>query len=274
MNFINFNKEKIKISKLLLLTAAVGFMMSMPTILDATAAKEDKPAGFPDLQTVIPQHLQVINSHQEEILRFTNGIANLGPGSWYMDPIFPGDPGNENGDTVLALQKIFDADKNIIEQKIVSEFLFDATHNHWHINDVALFEVREGAVDGPLVGDSVKQTFCIEDVYKLEGKTTTKDRDFWDCAVSTQGVQPGWVDQYHQSTDGQQIVITGAEPGLYYLVSISNPNGVFLETDTTNNTAWTSFELTRDSQGNPKVEAIDHSECDSPGMCGEVKANR
>ena len=262
--------RNLKMNKFLPLVATIGFLFSMPIILDATAAKNDKPAGLPDLQTVVPQHLQIVNAHQEEILRFTNGIANLGPGHWHMDPIFPADP----NDPVLAVQKVFDADRNIVQEKIVSEFQFHENHNHWHIGDVALFEVRAGAVDGPLAGNSVKQTFCIIDSYALEGNSPTRDREFWDCEVSTQGVQVGWVDQYHQSTDGQAIIITGAEPGLYYLVSTSNPDGVFLETDTTNNTAWVSFELTRDSNGNPKIEVIDHSPCDSPGMCGEVSANR
>jgi hypothetical protein len=82
------------------------------------------------------------------------------------------------------------------------------------------------------------------------------------------------VDQYHQSTEGQQIDITGAPVGMYYLVSTANPEGNFLETDTTNNTAWTSFQLTRDSKGNPKIAEIAHSPCDSPGMCGEQSTNR
>ena len=73
---------------------------------------------------------------------------------------------------------------------------------------------------------------------------------------------------------GQQLDITGAPEGIYYLVTTTNPAGVFLETDATNNTAWTSFKLRRDSNGNPKITLIDHSPCESPGMCGELSANR
>ena len=97
---------------------------------------------------------------------------------------------------------------------------------------------------------------------------------YWDCFASYQGIQPGWVDQYHQSTDGQQIDITGLRVGVYYLKSIANPNGVFMETDTTNNSAWVSFRLTRDSQGNAQITEIAHSPCSSPGMCGEQATNR
>ena len=43
----------------------------------------------PDLRTVVPLHLQIVNSHQREILRFSNGIANTGAGNLQMRPLFP-----------------------------------------------------------------------------------------------------------------------------------------------------------------------------------------
>jgi len=44
---------------------------------------------LPDLQTVVPQHLQIVNEHQREVLRFSNGVANTGAGDWRMRPEFP-----------------------------------------------------------------------------------------------------------------------------------------------------------------------------------------
>jgi len=57
-------------------------------------------------------------------------------------------------------------------------------------------------------------------------------------------------------------------------VSTANPDRTFLEADLTDNTAWVSFLLTRDSRGNPKLVEIAHSPCGSPGMCGEQATNR
>jgi hypothetical protein len=34
------------------------------------------------------------------------------------------------------------------------------------------------------------------------------------------------------------------------------------------------FSLTSDSKGNRKVTVLGHSECDSPGLCGEGSTNR
>ncbi len=83
----------------------------------------------------------------------------------------------------------------------------------------------------------------------------------------------GWVDQYHQATDGQELDITGAPVGRYYLVSTANHDNVFIEKDYTNNTAWVSFDLTRDSKGNQKIKIVDHSYCDG-SLCGDSAPNR
>ena len=120
-----------------------------------------------------------------------------------------------------------------------------------------------------------------ETAYRLVA-TDSKDRArkpvggrvYWDCATDLQGISPGWVDQYHQELEGQQLDLTGAPPGVYYLVSTSNPDGNFLEANLTDNTAWVSFRLRRDSKGNPSIEEIAHSPCDTPGMCGEQATNR
>ena len=118
-------------------------------------------------------------------------------------------------------------------------------------------------------------TFCLIDWYALEGNSPTSEREFWDCANSYQGISVGWVDQYHQSVEGQQLDLTGVPNGSdYYLVSTANYAGTFLEKDTTNNRAWVKFRLYQDSNGNRKIEVLDHSQCESPGLCGEGAPNR
>jgi hypothetical protein len=70
-------------------------------------------------------------------------------------------------------------------------------------------------------------------------------------------------------------VLTGVpEAEDYYLVSTANYAGVFTETDYTNNSAWVKFALSSDSKGNRKVTVTDHSQCDTPGLCGERSTNR
>jgi hypothetical protein len=243
---------------------------------------------LPDMRTVVPSHLQLVNEHQRETLRFSNGIANTGAGPWALRP----EPALSDAlTTVSAVQEIRDSGAyykcgeqpkqvtacyNVVSEKVAGTFEYHPAHNHWHIGDVALFEVRKGSPTGPVVGgNSIKTTFCLIDWYKLDDNSPTAERVFFDCYTSFQGISTGWVDQYHQSTSGQQLDMTGVpEADDYYLVSTSNYAQVFTESDYTNNTAWVKFRLYKDSKGNRKVEVTGHSPCESPGMCGERSTNR
>jgi hypothetical protein len=243
---------------------------------------------YPDLRTVVPKHLNLVNEHQREILRFTNGIANTGGGPWALRP-HP--PVAQATDTVTAMQEIRsnnayykcgEQPKQVTDCYVVlaeyptSTFAFHPAHNHWHIGDVALFEVRKGSPTGPVVGNnSIKTTFCLIDWVKLDDNSPTTEKVFFDCYTSYQGISVGWVDQYHQSTDGQQVDLTGVPNATdYYLVSTANAEGVFLEQDYTNNQAWVKFTLSSDSKGNRKVTVTATSPCSSPGLCGEQPTNK
>jgi hypothetical protein len=231
-------------------------------------AKPRSTGLYPDLRTVVPTHLQLVNRQQRTVLRFSNGIANTGDGPWRLRPDFQPTVTN-------AIQEILDAQGNIVQESAASTFGFHPAHNHWHIGDIALFEIRAGRPTGPIVaGNSVKVTFCLIDWYTLEGNSATKDRGYWDCANSYQGISVGWVDQYHHSLEGQQLDLTGVQPGRYYLVSTANYAQKFLEKNVTNNSAWIGFEFTYDATGNAKLTIVDHSPCETPGLCGEGAPNR
>ena len=304
MNRIIRGQRRIAITAVLAVLMVAGMVgLSAPSFATTTHGSEACPESssefsnekglLPDLQTVVPTQLKIQNSHQREILRFSNGIANRGAGDLRLrpEPV----PGGIN-ETTDGCQEILDApafglanpEEHIVSQHLASTFEYHPGHNHWHLGDVALFEIRlakhndtgtggkYGKVFNNDRGDSVsfKSTFCLIDWYRLEANSPTSQRTYFACEASFQGIAPGWVDQYHQSTEGQQLDVTGAPEGVYYLVSTANPSGAFLETDLTNNTAWTSFELSRDSKGNPKIKIISNSPCDTPNMCGEGIPNR
>jgi hypothetical protein len=244
-------------------------------------------AYYPDLRTVVPLHLGIQNQQQRDILRFSNGIANTGAGPW---AVRPEPPPAEATTTTTAVQEIRDKNTlyrcgtqpkqisecyNVLAEHTAGTFEFHPAHNHWHIGDVALFEIHQDSPTGPVVGgNSIKVTFCLIDWYKLEGNANTAERVFFDCETSFQGISSGWVDQYHQSTEGQQLDLTNVPDGNYYLVSTANYARIFLESNYDNNSAWVKFTLSHDSNGNRKVEVTDHSPCSSPGLCGEGAPNR
>ncbi|HEY5922676.1 MAG TPA: lysyl oxidase family protein [Kofleriaceae bacterium] len=233
---------------------------------EGSAAQEAAPAGLlPDMRTVVPRHLAIQKQGGVETIRFSNGVANTGEGPLRLRP--------ENiGNITNAWQEILNADGSIASEHLASTFEFHPQHNHWHIDNIALYEVRAIKPDGPLWGSAIKTTFCLIDWYKLDGNN--QGRVYWDCATSYQGISPNWVDQYHHSLAGQEVVVTGAPPGTYFLVSTANPSGAFVETTTNNNTAWTSFELSRNKNGVPSIVVTGNSPCENPGMCGEFAPNR
>jgi hypothetical protein len=73
--------------------------------------------------------------------------------------------------------------------------------------------------------------------------------------------------------EGQELELTGLPAGVYYLLTRANPNSTFLEQRLDDNSAWSSFRLRRDSQGNAKITEIGHSPC-TGGLCGEGLQNR
>jgi hypothetical protein len=253
----------------------------------ALAGKPADTALYPDLRTVVPAHLNLVNQQQQDILRFSNGIANTGAGPWAVRP----DPPPAEATTVTAaMQEFRDSSAlyrcgeqpkqvtecyNVVGEQLAGVYEYHPAHHHWHIGDIALFEVRQGSPTGPIVGgNSIKTTFCLIDWYRLDGNAPTSERTFFDC-FAIQGIAPGWVDQYHQATTGQQVFLTEVpDANDYYLVSTANYARTFRETDYTNNAAWVKFTLTSDSSGNRKVTVIERSPCENPGLCGDNAPNR
>lgn len=222
------------------------------------------PPLYPDIRSMVPQQVQLVRAGGRELIRFSNSLVNTGLGPWQMRAVVP--PNNQQPQ--LAKQEVLDAAGTVVVSRVVSEYVFHPTHNHWHIAGVALFEVRRNSPTGVLVGNAVKNTSCLIDWIKLDGNSPNKERRYSSCNAATQGVSPGWVDQYHQSLEGQSIDITGASEGLYYLVTKANPDRKFIESNMNNDNAWVSFRLSRVS-GNPKITLVGHSPC-SGGLCGGI----
>ena len=258
-------KGSLRTKALLLAALFLAAPLSVP-------AQSASSGLLPDIQTIVPKQVQIVNAQQRELLRFSNGIVNTGAGHFRLRPELVT---SGSGVEQHAIQEILDAKGNIVAEHDVSRYEFHVAHDHWHIDAVAQFEIRSGSPSGALVGGrSIKVTFCLIDWYKLDDNPAHTEVTYFHCGAAHQGISPGWVDQYHQATEGQQLDITGMPAGDYFLVSTSNPDRTFIEKELDNNTAWVKFRLTRANGGNPKLSILGHSPCGTRGMCGEQKDNR
>src|SRR5688572_31626145 len=92
-------------------------LIALSTSVAPGAAPTTGGGLLPDLQTVVPTHLQIVNQQQRDLLRFSNGIANTGAGPLALRP--------ENvGDVTNGIQEIRDADGNVVSERLASQYEF------------------------------------------------------------------------------------------------------------------------------------------------------
>jgi len=229
-------------------------------------------AGAPLYPDVVEQisHLQIQNEHKREMLRFSTTHINIGDGPLQIRGGGQVAPcvidGVAFAQCTIATQEILDVAGNIVQTHPAGVAIFHPEHNHWHQSAVALFEVRANAPNGPAVAAGTKTTFCLIDNDQTILVKKGSSRTYFECNAELQGISVGWSDDYHQSTEGQELDITGAPEGIYYLIHQADPENHWLEKDKTNNLAWVKFFLRRQGE-NPKVIVLEQSTC-TPVTCG------
>src|SRR6059036_4230485 len=154
------------------------------------------PQGLcPDLVEQI-SHLQIQNEHQREKLRFSTTHINIGDGPLQIRGGGQVAPciidGINYAQCMYSTQEILDAKGNIVYRQPAGVAFFHPQHNHWHQSGVALFQVRKGTLDGPLVNNGVKITFCLVDTDQTDLVTKGSNRFYFDCNAELQSISVGW----------------------------------------------------------------------------------
>jgi Lysyl oxidase len=240
------------------------------TVVGLTAPRAQ--AGAPLYPDIVEQisHMQIQNEHQREMLRFSTGHINLGNGPLQVRGGGQIAPcvieGIAYEQCTISTQEILDSNGNIVQTNPAGTALYHPEHNHWHQDSVALFEIRSGSLSGPVVGSSVKTTFCLVDNDATDFPARVRRRVYFECNDELQGISVGWGDSYNQATPGQELDVTGIPEGIYYLVHEADPQNHWLETDENNNLAWVKFSFSRKG-ANPRISILDRSPC-SGAACG------
>lgn len=222
----------------------------------------------PDITEERPSHLNVQRAHQQEWLRFTSTHWNEGVGPLQIRGGGQVQPCQveENGNIIetqctYSIQEILDSAANVVYQQPAGVALYHPEHSHWHQDNVADFVLRHGSLDGPIVGEATKVTYCLID-YDSGGNGITADKTYFECNAELQGISVGFGDEYHHATHGQEIEITTLPEGIYYLTHEVDPTDKWLELDDSNNFSWTRFSLHRDNRsGNGRIEWLEDSPC-------------
>jgi hypothetical protein len=151
---------------------------------------------------------------------------------------------------------------------------YHPSHGHIHVDNWAHFSLRLNSMDPdarnwPMLGTGSKVSFCLINLgdcslnlgYCVDslGNTITKadipNADFGTisgCGIE-QGIFTGSLDIYSEGMDGMKINFPGVCNGDYYIVSITDPDNNFIESNENNN--WVAVPVTLTQQPGTPVNA-------------------
>jgi hypothetical protein len=201
---------------------------------------------YPDVRALPPSDLQFdIVDGDLHVLRFSNTIWNAGQGRLELEG--DSDPFGAN----TNYQNLYDepvGGTRVSHEIVASDFIFHASHNHFHFADFASYRLLTKDAQGtyqPSTQESTKISFCIRDTDHVEGDF---NESYTRCSRDYQGLTPGWGDTYRFSLPDQWVVLGDRflADGEYGLESTADPRNLLNEGDPTlraNNTAVTYFTV-------------------------------
>ena len=238
----------------LLVAVAVVFVLNVQPAPAQPAGTEH----LPDLQTLKPSELKIDWVNGRKVVRFSNMVANLGDGRMELRPehsvtgglwgsLFP------SSATTRAYQGIYSHNASggwyKVREVFVGTFKFHTSHNHWHFEKFAKYELYQVNPDGSrgasLNRVSEKTTFCIIDTDLVNPNLThSGPQTYRSCGqTSTTGLTVGWADKYGYNLDGQWIDVQGLADGTYWLVSTVDYANKLVESNDNNNEAAVKVKI-------------------------------
>ncbi len=208
------------------------------------AISPERGSLLPDLDQQAPSGVLVLRTQGGTRLGFTSAVDNIGDGPIHIRG------------TRLGAARIMRADQLVHRRygtvRVVAgigRLAYEAhpPHFHWHLEPYEAYELRR-ASDDTFVARDGKSGFCLLDRWghalRRPGIVPGPPRFVGDCAALQpdarrvdEGSSVGFTDRYPGFFHGQDIDITGLEPGLYVLVHRANPQRRIRELRYSNNDA-------------------------------------
>lgn len=218
-----------------------------PWTEEAAAAAGDR---LPDLSTKRPTDIRIeTTASGTRRLRFTSVIINVGDGPFETR----GSRSSTSVSTMKISQRISTASGGTrsVATTAVARYAGDG-HDHWHVQDVARYDLYAVTPGGPSLSRDAKVGFCFFDTnaYDLSLPTAPSSRQYFESGcgnrstLSTKnGISVGWLDLYAWNFAYQWINVSGVPAGDYFLKYTVDPNGNFLEKREKNNCTWARIRL-------------------------------
>lgn len=238
--------------------ALVVLITSLP--LQAVQANHLAGTLLPDLGMARTRVFSIDTSVAGQTrLRFTTVIINIGDGPLQVHGHTP----QSNGE-LLVDQQIVDSNGTWTNVPTNFRMYFAGDgHSHWHVRDLATYELRNSAAT--LKGTGEKHGFCFFDNYVFNLSLPDAPQSVMypsgrcgrasDTSVTT-GLSIGWGDKYAYKLPDQYINITGLPSGNYTLTATVDAQGFLRERCEGNNTTTAILLITGSSvsivnQGRP-----------------------
>ncbi len=182
----------------------------------------------------------------KRLLRFTAEIVNVGTGPFELR-------GRRSAttDTEMSVrQRIINADgtRSMLPTGASMVYAGDG-HDHWHVKDLERYTIHPVDSDTEL-GRGAKAGFCFSDnaAYRLTLPRAPQSSAYQSCGGPdslrvTMGLSVGWGDVYGWYLAWQWIDVSGLAPGDYIVRARADPQAMFTEANTSNNTTWTKVRI-------------------------------
>jgi hypothetical protein len=222
---------------------------------------------WPDLRTLPPSDFEIRGRPGgRRVLRLANTVWNSGAGALELKGEF-----NRDTRQTLVAQRVSTNDGNAYDH-VVGMFVWHPGHDHWHVEDFAVYELWSLTAAGELeriVSRSSKLSYCLIDTDRVDPEHPGFDarRQYYGCGRALQGLSVGWGDKYESSLDGQSLDISKLADGVYALVSRVNPDAKLLESNYANNTAIVYLNIIGQHAHVVRSPELAPERCQAAGRC-------
>jgi len=251
----------------------------------AAAGQTSTPAPvqlLPDLDQQTPNGLTIARSggkSPQYSLGFQSAVRNIGGGPL----IIMGRRTSTRAPTMRARQLInrSDGKQQAVRTSSRLRYAVSATHQHWHLLRFDRYQLRPAGRRKVVVRDQ-KTGFCLGDRYRSQsvavpaapsapvytGGCGLRERNRLGV---TEGISPGYGDNYLPHLEGQSLPLSGLPAGRYVLIHRANADRALRESDYGNNSASLLLELRWEARG-PTVSVL--ASCPDTDRCDEPPAPR